>query len=1041
MKRLLPKKKKRPAIDLSKHPALSAISALVPKPLRRFGSRSSLGFRLATGLLTGLILLAILSRNIGTVSASPDSFFLHATAKSGATPAGQQMDITQGSSGATLTFDTVDQQAYWYTDISYPTGSDDASITAGNYTLNLYFSDLPTSGGDWYDPDWQYRKKITIDHTQVAADQTDFPILIGLASDSDLASKAQDSPSAGYDILFTSSNGTTKISHEIEKFDDSTGELVAWVEVPSLSSSTDTELYMYYGNASAGNQQDASGTWSNGYVEVWHLDETSGDVGDSTSNGYSGTVSGSVDQNVTGQVDGADELQGPSTTTYLTLADGDLGNNAPFSISAWFYVDTSTNWSGIVTKGRETGNDWVGLWANGTQYLFGWDWQNGKGGNLDGSTLSLDTWYYGTGTFDGTDRRLYLNDALDAGPSAGNYAGLTGSDSSVGNDRVDANANSFDGTIDEVRISSDVRSASWIQTEYNNQSSPSSFASLAAEEGQSKVDITATVSHTAPDGSGATTIVSIPATIDASTANPLALSLGAGSAQTFTSADPQLIRVDVKVDSLTAGESFTLDYDSGVDPSNLETPNVTVPETSVLFLALVIFVPMLTAAITARRRLAVRLIAGLIAVAVALGLFSQNVSVASAAPDTFYFYNTGTSGISPAGKVMDTAEGSGGSVITFDTPSQSAYWYSDLSYPTGNDNGGIAAGTYTLNMDFSQLPAPQAIAIDTVTSGYTPTTGQSSLTISHTTSGSNRLLLVGVSFNNDNFETVSSVTWNSTENLSLVGQIANVDDARVEIWGLAAPSTGTANVVVTFSTALTQSAAAGVITFTGVDQSTPLGTFANAIGDDSTLATVNVSSAAGELVFGVVDAEYMAVTTDASQDEHWNIDRGGTSSGSTHGAGSTEAGAAPTVTTSWTLPSGSNHWAVGGVSIKPASGSSSFYITVAVHHTRPDGTDAQQIVSTTATIDGNTTNPLALSLGSGSQQTFTSADPRKLRALITVDSVTGGGSFGLAYDGTCASGACSNVDTPVVTVPEWGIAFLLLVPLIRSEEHTSELQS
>src|SRR4030067_548184 len=60
MKRLLPKKKKRPAIDLSKHPALSAISALVPKPLRRFGSRSSLGFRLATGLLTGLILSALL---------------------------------------------------------------------------------------------------------------------------------------------------------------------------------------------------------------------------------------------------------------------------------------------------------------------------------------------------------------------------------------------------------------------------------------------------------------------------------------------------------------------------------------------------------------------------------------------------------------------------------------------------------------------------------------------------------------------------------------------------------------------------------------------------------------------------------------------------------------------------------------------------------------------------------------------------------------------------------------------------------------------
>ena len=95
----------------------------------------------------------------------------------------------------------------------------------------------------WYNASWQYRKTITIDYTKVSGSQTNFPVLINLTSDSDLAAHAR---SNGFDILFTSSDGTTKLSHEIEKYTSATGELVAWVKVPSLSSTADTVLYMYY---------------------------------------------------------------------------------------------------------------------------------------------------------------------------------------------------------------------------------------------------------------------------------------------------------------------------------------------------------------------------------------------------------------------------------------------------------------------------------------------------------------------------------------------------------------------------------------------------------------------------------------------------------------------------------------------------------------------------------------------------------------------------------------------------------------------------
>ena len=101
-------------------------------------------------------------------------------------------------------------------------------VSAAPDTFYLHDSYTGSSPA-WYYPGWSYRKKLTIDNTKVPADQTNFPVLVSLVSDSDLAAKAQNAPTAGYEILFTSSNGTSKLSHEIEEFDDTTGELVSWV--------------------------------------------------------------------------------------------------------------------------------------------------------------------------------------------------------------------------------------------------------------------------------------------------------------------------------------------------------------------------------------------------------------------------------------------------------------------------------------------------------------------------------------------------------------------------------------------------------------------------------------------------------------------------------------------------------------------------------------------------------------------------------------------------------------------------------------------
>jgi len=83
----------------------------------------------------------------------------------------------------------------------------------------------------WYNCAWSYRKNITIDKSRVSGTLSDFPVLIKLASDNDLRNGAHGD---GYDILFTASDGTTKLSHEIETYKTSAGALVAWVKVPVI---------------------------------------------------------------------------------------------------------------------------------------------------------------------------------------------------------------------------------------------------------------------------------------------------------------------------------------------------------------------------------------------------------------------------------------------------------------------------------------------------------------------------------------------------------------------------------------------------------------------------------------------------------------------------------------------------------------------------------------------------------------------------------------------------------------------------------------
>ncbi|MFM9882760.1 MAG: DUF4347 domain-containing protein, partial [Burkholderiales bacterium] len=234
----------------------------------------------------------------------------------------------------------------------------------------------------------------------------------------------------------------------------------------------------------------------------------------------------------------------------------------------------------------------------------------------------------------------------------------------------------------------------------------------------------------------------------------------------------------------------------------------------------------------------------------------------------------------------------------------------DLEYRTGSIETADAADLETQRVWVGLM----SVAVDTTSTGSGSSVN--SVTVSHvTTSAGDRLMLVGVSMDATGGRTVTGVTY-AGQNLTLVGaQTGGANPVRVEIWRLINPPSGTANAVVTLS-GNADGISVGVTTFTGVHQTTPLGTFASAIGT-SAAPSVNVTSAAGDLVYDVVAGkDATSLTQGAGQTELWEVANG---SGDERGAASTEAGAA-TVTMSWSkTTSATAEWAIGGVSIKAAA--------------------------------------------------------------------------------------------------------------------------
>lgn len=268
--------------------------------------------------------------------------------------------------GSWLVDGRVDEVRLWST----PRSGDWLAVEYANQSNPAGFVSVGAlETGTWLDQgEWSHRLSIGIEGDIVTGDLTDQPFPIRIAPNGDLVALARPD---GADLVVTAGDGVTRLDHEIEWFDPTSGEAVIWVRLPSVTTGTSGLLFLYLGNPTAVDQQDPEAVFGSTAEAAWHL----GSTGNLVLNGSfeapfvaDGTVSVAEPPGWTADTpDGALEFHGDG---YVVPASAgrqvaELNVTAPQSISQTIVVEAGATYEWSFHHRGRSGSDTVEVFVDG----------------------------------------------------------------------------------------------------------------------------------------------------------------------------------------------------------------------------------------------------------------------------------------------------------------------------------------------------------------------------------------------------------------------------------------------------------------------------------------------------------------------------------------------------------------------------------------------------------------------------------------------------------------------------------------------------
>ena len=326
----------------------------------------------------------------------------------------------------------------------------------------------------WWNGDWSYREKITVDAgpkgAALTADAGRVPVLVRLH---DGNFKFGDAKDDGSDIRIIDGDDKTPLKFHIESYDSLVGMAFVWVDIPALKAGAADDIYLYYGNANAPVGADGPGTYDSDAALVYHFADRNAPPRDQTANANTATSPDkSADNGLIGRdarFDGTDTVGLPASPS-LAVAPG-----GQWTWSAW--VKPSGAGNGALYARHDGGNGLVIGFNQGKPYIS--VTANGASTQAaDPDAVTPDAWHHIAVAASG-QAILYVDGkavaTLAAALPALNSPATLGGDSGAG-------AAGFTGEMDELEIAKTARSAGYIQAGFASQGPNSQMVSLGEEE-------------------------------------------------------------------------------------------------------------------------------------------------------------------------------------------------------------------------------------------------------------------------------------------------------------------------------------------------------------------------------------------------------------------------------------------------------------------------------------------------------------------------------------------------------------------------------
>jgi|GEM_PF-1308751 len=207
-----------------------------------------------------------------------------------------------------------------------------------------------------------------------------------------------------------------------------------------------------------------------GPVGYWEFDEGSGATAKdlSTNNNDCMITGGAWAQ---GKYGNAVSLNGTSGSYINCGSATNLNVTNALTLSSWFYINSWSNWAGIVGRNVIASSPYtMQLSHTGQKLRFSYNSVAPWTTNIVDSNkvLSVGSWVHGAVTYDGSNVKIYLNGVLDKTANIGaiTFDSCPTCSLVIGQDPPGSNEY-FNGLIDEVKIYNYARSAEQIRQDYN----------------------------------------------------------------------------------------------------------------------------------------------------------------------------------------------------------------------------------------------------------------------------------------------------------------------------------------------------------------------------------------------------------------------------------------------------------------------------------------------------------------------------------------------------------------------------------------------